>query len=327
MRIDQCTNCLNNADTMINSSSYIHLTRKQWCSYRHDEPLTLTESDLEKLRGTHDAVSLAEVEEIYLPMSRLLSLYVTATQSLHSVTNQFLNNKEPKVPYIIGVSGSVAVGKSTTSRVLQALLSRWPDHPNVALVTTDGFLYPTAELEKRDILNRKGFPESYDLPLLLQFLHDLKSGKGELTVPVYSHHTYDIVPNDFICVNHPDIVIIEGLNILQTASLRPQAAPKFYVSDFIDFSIFVDAELVQLKQWYLERVSLFCQGPFLQADSYFHFLTRMTEEEVMKFAERVWHEVNELNLIENILPFCERANLILQKGPEHRVEKVSLRKL
>ncbi len=267
---------------------------------------------------------MQEVEEIYLPLSRLLSLYVTATQSLYQVSSAFLGNPEPKVPYIIGIAGSVAVGKSTTSRILQALLSRWPDHPKVSLVTTDGFLYPLAELEKRDLLSQKGFPESYDIQNLLAFLTAIKSGEGPVYAPVYSHHTYDILPDERIEVDWPDIVIVEGLNILQTGPIEEAGV---FVSDFFDFTIFVDAETSSVKQWFIERVLQFRETAFQDPSAYFHSISKMTEEETMKFSDRVWHEINERNLFENILPFRDRAQLILRKGPSHSVDKVLLRKL
>ncbi len=309
------------------SSAYIEFTREQWCRYRQDMPLTLSEDDLVKLRGKNEVVSLEEVEEIYLPLSRLLSLYVTATQSLHHATGEFLGTPEPKVPYIIGISGSVAVGKSTTSRVLQALLSCWPNHPNVVIVTTDGFLYSTAELERRGLMERKGFPESYDLARLLQLLHDIKAGRNDLQAPVYSHHHYDIVEDEIIEIGQPDIVIVEGLNILQTGIPKPGQQPRIFISDYFDFSIFVDAETSVIKQWFIDRVLLFCCTAFKDPDAFFHYLSKMNEEEVIKFSERVWREINEVNLVENILPFRERAQLILAKGADHSVEKVLLRKL
>ncbi len=309
------------------SSAYLQFTREQWCRFREDTPLTLTEEDLKKLRGQNEVVSLTEVEEIYLPLSRLLSLYISASQALHEVSGSFLGSPEPKVPYIIGVAGSVAVGKSTTSRILQALLSRWPNHPQVALVTTDGFLYASAELERRGILSRKGFPESYDIQTLLKFLNDIKAGKGHLKAPVYSHHHYDVVEGEYIEVNKPDIVIIEGLNILQTGIQKPGQQPQLFVSDFFDFTVFVDAEVDVIKKWFVDRVLSFWEGAFQEPSAYFHYLTKLNQEEVIKFSERVWREINEVNLFENILPFKKRAQLILTKAEDHSVQKVYLRKL
>jgi type I pantothenate kinase len=283
-------------------------------------PLTLTEEDLGRLHGQNEVMSLQEIEQVYLPLSRLLNLYVSATQSLHRVSGEFLGTPEPKVPYIIGVAGSVAVGKSTTSRVLKALLSRWPNHPNVVVLTTDGFLYSTQELERRDLIHRKGFPESYDTQALMQLLQDVKSGKRHLKAPVSSHQTYDIIPGEFLEIDQPDILIVEGLNILQTGGTT-------FVSDFFDFTVFVDADTHVIEQWYLDRVWAFCEGPFQNPDAYFHYLSKMSHEEVIQFARRVWREVNELNLVENVLPFKERARLILRKGANHQVESVLLRKL
>lgn len=304
-------------------SPYLQFSRKEWCNFRRNTPLTLNESDVEKLQGVNEIVSLQEVEDIYLPLSRILNLYVAATQSLYQVSSEFLSKPDPKVPYVIGVAGSVAVGKSITSRVLQALLSRWPDHPKVALVTTDGFLFPLAELQRRNLLHQKGFPESYDIHHLLSFLAGLKSGKGPLYVPLYSHHTYDIVPNEYIEIDHPDIVIVEGLNILQTGA----AENGTFVSDFFDFTIFVDAATASIKQWFIDRVLFFQETAFQDPTSFFHYIAKLTKEEAIQFSQRIWLEINERNLYENILPFKNRARLILYKGPDHLVEKVFLKKL
>lgn len=308
-------------------SAYQNFTREQWERYRQGHPLLLTESDLERLHGVNETVSLAEIKDIYLPLSRLINLYVTETQSLYHVTNDFLSSSPIKVPYIIGVSGSVAVGKSTVSRVLQALLSRWDNHPKVALVTTDGFLYNNAELEQRNLMHRKGFPESFNSEQLLCFLSALKSGQAEVAAPVYSHQVYDIVQGEHITVQDADIVIIEGLNILQSGLPRPGFQPTLFVSDFLDFTIFVDAQTDSIRQWYIDRVLYFCQTSFTKTDNYFYFLSQMTQEEQIKFAERIWREINEVNLIQNILPFRERAKLILHKAADHTVDRISLRKL
>ncbi len=310
-----------------NLSPYLVFTRQEWCDFRQNTPLTLTESDLEKLHGQTEVVSLTEVEEIYLPLSRLLSFYVTARQGLYEATSHFLGKPEPKVPFIIGVAGSVAVGKSTTSRVLQALLSRWPNHPRVAIITTDGFLYPNAELEQLGLMQRKGFPESYDTQYLMRVLYDIKSGQRGVKIPVYSHHSYDIVSNKYELVDQPDIVILEGLNILQTGTSKADQQPKLFVSDFFDFSIFVEAGMNTLKKWYVERVLSFCENAFQDTNAYFHYLTKLSREEVINFAEKVWREINQVNLTENILPFKHRAELILEKRENHSVQKVYLRKL
>jgi len=308
-------------------STYLTFSRHDWLHFRKDLPLTLTETDLDQLHGQMTTVLLAEVADIYLPLSRLLSFYVTASQSLYRASSSFLGTPEPKVPYIIGVAGSVAVGKSMTSRILKALLSRWSDHPRVSVVTTDGFLYPNAVLEKQGLMQRKGFPESYDLIRLLQFLHDVKSGQTSVKAPVYSHHFYDIVPNEFIEISQPDILILEGLNILQTSTQKPSQSTALFVSDFFDFSIFVNADVSVIEQWYVDRVVQFSQTKFRDSKSYFYYLSKMKPEEVIQFARRVWKETNEINLLQNILPHRERARLILQKGVDHAVEQVWLRKL
>ena len=316
-----------NISTQSELTPYLEFTREEWCNFRQGTPLTLTEKDLEKLQGQTEVVSLKEVEEIYLPLSRLLNFYVTARQALCRATGQFLGKPEPKVPYIIGVAGSVAVGKSTTSRVLQALLSRWPDHPNVEVITSDGFLYPNAELERQGLMERKGFPESYDTAHLLRVLHAIKSGKRHVAVPVYSHHYYDMVHNQKEVIDQPDIVVLEGLNILQTGIKKSMQQPQVFVSDFFDFSLFVDAETEIIKKWYIDRVLHFWQSVFLHPDSYFHYLTSLGEAEVSEFAVRIWREINEINLKENILPYKNRAQLILEKGLDHSVQRVYLRKI
>lgn len=310
------------------TSPYLRFTRQAWCNFRQDAPLTLTETDLDKLHGQTEVVSLTEVEEIYLPLSRLLSFYVTARQGLHQATSRFLDKPEPKVPFVIGVAGSVAVGKSITSRVLKALLSRWPHHPRVEVITTDGFLYPTAELEKQGLMQRKGFPESYDLQHLLQVLFEIKSGKHDIKIPIYSHQHYDIMPDKFDIIDQPDIVILEGLNILQTGSNKKNNQPsRIFVSDFLDFSLFVDAKIDVIKQWYVDRVVSFWGSAFQDPNAYFHYLVKMNEKEVREFAGRIWEEINGVNLLENILPFKNRAQLILEKAADHSVEAVCLRKL
>lgn len=308
-------------------SIYQQYTRQEWLAFRQNEPLTIEESDLDALHGQMETVSLAEVAEIYLPLSRLLSFYVTAAQNVHQHSSDFLGKPEPKVPFIVGVSGSVAVGKSTTSRVLQALLSRWPDHPAVSVVTTDGFIYPNKELEARGLMNRKGFPESYDQARLMRFLYDVKSGCSSVEAPVYSHHLYDILPDERVVVNRPDILILEGLNILQTGLDVAGRNPTLFVSDFFDFSIFVDADVDVIKQWYVDRVQCFMETAFKDSGAYFHYLTKLNQEERYRFAERVWTDINEVNLMQNILPYRERAQLILHKGVDHAVESVLLRKV
>jgi len=304
-------------------SPYLCFSRKDWCNFRESTPLTIDEMDLAQLQGVNEHVSLSEVQEIYLPLSRLLSLYVLASQSLHRASSEFLGKPVPKMPYLIGVAGSVAVGKSTCARILEALLSRWPHHPKVSLITTDGFLFSLAELKRRGLLERKGFPESYDIRKLIQFLAALKSGELHIKAPVYSHHYYDIIPHEYIEISQADIVIVEGLNILQTATTEAQ----IFVSDFLDFSIFIDADTAAIKQWFIERVLRFKNTSFKDPSAYFHFISKLSDQEVVQFCNDVWQETNERNLLENILPFKNRARLILQKGPNHEVQKVFLRKL
>jgi type I pantothenate kinase len=306
---------------------YITLTHKAWGQLRADTPLTLSEADLAHLRGLNERVSLDEVVEIYLPLSRLLNLYVAATQELYRATATFLGNPAPKVPYVIGMAGSVAVGKSTTARILQALLSRWPNHPRVDLVTTDGFLYPNSVLEARGLMHRKGFPESYDLRALIQFVSDVKAGLPKVQAPIYSHLSYDIVPDRFQVVDQPHIMIIEGLNVLQTGDGTPSHKPRVFVSDFFDFTMYVDAHVEDVRQWYIARFLTLRDTAFRNPASYFHRYASLSDQEARERANTIWKEINEVNLIENILPTRERAQLILEKGRDHVVERVKLRKL
>lgn len=311
----------------MSKSPFITFSREDWRQYRHDTPLTLSEAEITRLQGINETLSISEVEEIYLPLSRLLNLYVQATQELHSVSGRFLNHSTPKVPYIIGVSGSVAVGKSTTSRILQALLSRWPDHPRVEIVMTDGFLFPNAVLEERHLMLRKGFPESYDLHRLIQFLIDLKAGNPNLEVPLYSHHHYDIIADQTKTINQPDIVILEGLNVLQVRAPKEAGSIQRFVSDFFDFSIYVDAETSVIMKWYLDRFVTLRERAQGDKTAYFHRFVNLSDKDALDFARQVWHETNEANLVENILPYKERTNLMLVKGEDHSIEKVLLRKL
>lgn len=309
------------------SSPFLAFDRQQWGQYRLDAALPLSSAEIAALHGKNEVVSPQEIEDIYLPLSRLLSFYVAGAQTLHGTTSRFLGIQEPKVPFMLGVAGSVAVGKSTTSRVLRALLSHWPNHPRVSIITTDGFLYPNQELQARGLMQRKGFPESYDIEHLLGVVQALKSGQPRVEVPIYSHHDYDVLPGETAVIERPDIVIIEGLNILQTRTHNPFSERQIFVSDYLDFSIFVDAAIDQIQQWYIDRVLGFWRGPFQQPNSYFHFIAKMNEEEVIKFAERVWREINQVNLVENILPFSRRADLVLHKVADHSVQHVELRKL
>lgn len=306
-------------------SRFVEFSRAEWARLRDSTPLPLTEPQLRGLVSINEPISLDEVADIYLPLSRLLNLYVAATQNLHQATATFLGSGTPRVPFVIGVAGSVAVGKSTAARVLAALLSRWPGHPTVDLVTTDGFLFPQQELASRGLTHRKGFPESYDVRRLVRFLADVKAGVPEVSAPVYSHLAYDIVPGEAQIVRQPDIVIVEGLNVLQTGSGRP-GRPMF-VSDFFDFSIYVDAQASDLEQWYIERFLTLRETVFQSPSSYFHRYSSLTPEEAVETARRIWRTVNLVNLEENILPTRERAHLILEKGRDHAVRRVRLRKI
>ena len=309
-------------------SPFNYLSREAWSELRAATPLTLSEEDLQELHGINEMVSLDEVAEVYLPMSRFINLHVAAAQHLYQVMDTFLGKPAAKVPYVIGIGGSVAVGKSTTARILQALLSRWPNHPRVDLITTDGFLFPNRVLEERGLMHRKGFPESYDLRRLVQLMADVKSGRPTVTVPVYRHLIYDIVPGVEKTISQPDIIILEGLNILQTGHLAAGAAPpRVFVSDFLDFSIFVEAEEHDLEQWYVDRFLRLRDTAFQNPDSYFHHYAGLSTEEAVETARGIWRDINLVNLRENIIPTRERANLILEKGHNHRVTGVYQRKL
>jgi type I pantothenate kinase len=308
-------------------SPFVELSREQWAGLRAQTPLTLSAADVEELRGLNEAVSLDEVEQIYLPLSRLLNLSIGATQELHRATGRFLDQIERRVPFVIGLAGSVAVGKSTTSRILRALLERWPDHPRVDLVTTDGFLLPNAELERRGLLERKGFPESYDRRRLLAFVAEVKSGAGRVEAPVYSHLLYDIVPGESQVVEDPDVLIIEGLNVLQAGGVRDGRGPRVFVSDYFDFSIYVDADEADVRRWYVERFLTLRETVFRRPESYFRRFADLSDEEAVRTAGEIWDAINGPNLHENILPTRERGRLILRKGPDHAVQSVRLRKL
>ena len=306
---------------------YLQFSKEDWGRLRALTPLTLTERDLAELRGINERISLEEVTLVYLPLSRLLNLYVAATQRLRQTTDTFLGRLPAPVSYVIAIAGSVAVGKSTAARVIQALLARWPNHPKVDLVTTDGFLYPNSVLEARGIMNRKGFPESYDLRALLQFLRDLKSGQPIVEVPVYSHEAYDIVPDQKKSIRQADIVIVEGLNVLQTTDGRGGPPPRTFVSDFFDFSIFIDAKEDHIRQWYVDRFLTFQKTIFQNPKSYFHRYANLTPAEATNTAIQIWESINAVNLRQNILPTRERAQLIIEKVEDHSVSSVQLRKL
>jgi len=304
------------------SNRYLTFSRDDWAALRAATPMTLREADLAALQGINERIDLDEVAAVYLPLSRLLNLYVSAVQDLQRVSSTFLGSMSPKVPYVIGVAGSVAVGKSTFARILQALLSRWPDHPQVDLITTDGFLYPNAVLAERGIMDRKGFPESYDTRALLAFLRSVKSGEPEVSAPVYDHVTYDILPDEVVTVRRPDIVIVEGLNVLQVSSEGVE-----FVSDYFDFSIYVDADEAHIEEWYVQRFFALRESVFRSEHSYFSNYAHLTDEEADATARHIWRTINGKNLAENILPTRERASLILRKTDLHRITEVRLRKL
>jgi type I pantothenate kinase len=310
-----------------NLSPYRTYTRSEWARLRADAPMTLTSDEVMRLHSLHDRLDITEVEDIYLPLSRLLSMYVDATQRLFVAQQRFLGTEDTKMPFVIGVAGSVAVGKSTTARVLQALLARWPHVPTVDLVTTDGFLYPNAVLAREGLMEKKGFPESYDLPALLRFLTDVKAGRRPARAPIYSHLIYDVIPNQWVEVDRPDILIVEGLNVLQTGRLPKDGKAIPFVSDFFDFSVYLDADEDVLKGWYVDRFLTLRGTAFRDPKSYFHRYARLTDAEAVETASTIWERINLVNLHENILPTRQRADLILKKCRNHTIENVSLRRL
>jgi type I pantothenate kinase len=306
----------------IESARYLTFNRDEWALLRAATPMTLRQQDLDELRGINERIDLEEVANIYLSLTRLLNLYVAATQNLQKVSSTFLGKLAPKVPYIIGVAGSVAVGKSTFARILQALLARWPDHPRVGLITTDGFLYPNKVLEDRGLMNRKGFPESYDTKRLLEFLREVKSGAAEVSAPIYSHVVYDIVEGELTTIRRPDILIVEGLNVLQVGTVANE-----FVSDYFDFSIYIDADERDIEQWYVDRFLALTETVFKDPNSFFRHYSHLSHDEAIATARFIWQEINGRNLRENIAPTRPRASLVLRKASDHRVTEVQLRRL
>ena len=309
------------------TNAYLEFSRAEWARLRAQTPLTLTEADLAELQGINERVSMADVETIYLPLSRLLNLHVAATQTLHKAADTFLGTPPGRSPYVIGVAGSVAVGKSTLARILQALLGRWPDHPRVDLVTTDGFLFPNKVLEARGLLEKKGFPESYDVRALMQFMTDVKAGVPSVDAPIYSHQSYDIVPGGRQVVDCPDILIVEGLNVLQTRDGQPGRPMRLFVSDFFDFSIYMHAEERDIEEWYVARFRTLRETVFRDPGSYFHRYAALTDEEAEATARRIWRTINGVNLRENIAPTRDRARVVLFKDSDHAVRRVRMRKV
>jgi type I pantothenate kinase len=308
-------------------SPFVELDRAAWSRLRETTALTLTEDDLRRVQGLGDRIDLTEVEEVYLPLSRLIDLYVAGSEQLHGATSTFLGEAPARTPFVIGIAGSVAVGKSTTARILRELLARWAGTPRVSLVTTDGFLYPNAELMRRGLLHRKGFPESYDRRRLLRFVTDVKSGVAQVRAPVYSHLTYDIVPGEEVVVRSPDVLIVEGLNVLQPARPHADGRTGLAVSDFFDFSIYVDARTEDVRSWYVQRFLRLRETAFSRPESYFHRYASLSDAEAVERAGQIWRDINEVNLVQNVLPTRARATLVLTKAADHGVRRVRLRKL
>ena len=311
---------------MLAITPYLQFDRKQWAALRDSVPMTLTEAEITRLKGINEDLSLDEVVEIYLPLSRLLNFYISSDLRRQAVLEQFLGTSGQRIPYVISIAGSVAVGKSTTARVLQALLSRWPEHRRVELITTDGFLHPNAVLKERNLMKKKGFPQSYDMHRLVKFVSDIKSGVPNVTAPVYSHLFYDVIPDGDKTVAQPDILILEGLNVLQSGMDYPHDPHHVFVSDFVDFSIYVDAPEELLQDWYINRFLKFRESAFTDPDSYFHNYAKLSKDEAINTATQLWNEINLLNLNQNILPTRDRASLIMTKIANHAINNVKLRK-
>jgi type I pantothenate kinase len=308
-------------------SPYITFSRETWKELRNSTPLTLKASDLEEIKGLNEKISLDEVADIYLPLSRLLHIYYRASRELYSARREFLGTKHEKITFIIGIAGSVAVGKSTTARLLKTLISAWPERPSVDLIPTDGYIFPNKTLQEKNIMNRKGFPESFNVKELISFLYDLKSGIGDLKVPVYSHLQYDIVPGEFITVNTPDILILEGLNVLQSRGTKQASEPELFVSDFFDFSIYLDAKEADIKEWFIERFKALMKTAFQKRESYFHSYSDLDQDKAIETAGKIWDEINEVNLRENIEPTKFHAHLILEKQNDHSIGRVLMRRI
>ncbi len=308
-------------------SQFVRFSREEWSRLRTPTSLSLSEDDVRNLRRIAEHLSSKEATEVYLPLSWLLYLHVSATRDLYRRAHAFLTQEETEVPYVVGLAGSVAAGKSTVAQVLQALISRWPGNPRVGLVSTDGFLYPNRVLRSRGLMDRKGFPESYDLPLLLRFLADVKSGSAEASAPIHSHLTYDILPDQVQAIGRPDVLIVEGLNMLEAGISEPSDGHRVFVSDYVDFSIYVDAEERHVKEWYLDRFLRLREEALGDESAYFHRFASLSVEEAKAVALRVWDEIDHPNLKENIEPTKDRARLILEKGVDHSVQSICLRKL
>lgn len=308
-------------------SPYVELDRAGWARLREHYPMNLSATEVDRLQGLEDRLDIGEVEEVYLPLSRLLAFYEQATKDLHHVTTTFLGERRERTPFVIGVAGSVAVGKSTTARILKELVSRWDSTPNVELVTTDGFLYPNSVLTQRDLMTRKGFPESYDRRALLRFVAEVKAGKAEVSAPVYSHLTYDIVPDEQVVVRRPDVLIVEGLNVLQRPLPKGDGRTGMAVSDFFDFSVYVDAHVDDIKAWFTNRFLALRQTAFARPESHFHRYASLSDDAARDLADNIWEAINAPNLRQNILPTRSLATLVLSKGDDHSVRRVRLRRL